>query len=362
MVFSLPAESGEKIGLGINSMLAMMVFLMAMTENLPPTENLPLAGVYYGACISMITMNIALSVTVLNLNVMGLRGYQVPDVLKIVTLFVAKVIVVRIPIIVRESWGLEDNVTVTVTPEQNINETINVDGSLVKVFTVQPQKPSEFPKKEPEKKHLDDDLDSLQLTDPFQRKAIAALESINRILTREETERNKVNKKSNLVEQWKFVSRVMDRTLFISFTIITFSFNVAILTSSPFRQSFAYCPLGENGECDDLTWQDITELTNHAASGTHFAQGDQEDSPWGGAHGAASSAHLAAEVAYDGFDDPLPQHDHGGGTYSTMPRKQAHGALASSAIIELHKVENQVEHKDQVEDHSSTLITRGHPN
>ncbi|XP_068208684.1 neuronal acetylcholine receptor subunit alpha-7-like [Palaemon carinicauda] len=44
MVFSLPAESGEKIGLGINSLLAMIVFLMAMTENLPPTEKLPLAG------------------------------------------------------------------------------------------------------------------------------------------------------------------------------------------------------------------------------------------------------------------------------------------------------------------------------
>ncbi|XP_042880202.1 neuronal acetylcholine receptor subunit alpha-10-like [Penaeus japonicus] len=43
MVFSLPAEAGEKVGLGINSMLAMMVFLMAMTENLPPTKKLPLA-------------------------------------------------------------------------------------------------------------------------------------------------------------------------------------------------------------------------------------------------------------------------------------------------------------------------------
>ena len=46
MVFSLPSESGEKVGLGINSMLAMMVFLMAMTERLPPTQKLPLAGMW----------------------------------------------------------------------------------------------------------------------------------------------------------------------------------------------------------------------------------------------------------------------------------------------------------------------------
>ena len=44
MVFILPCESGEKISLGISSMLAMMVFLMAMTENLPPTQTIPIAG------------------------------------------------------------------------------------------------------------------------------------------------------------------------------------------------------------------------------------------------------------------------------------------------------------------------------
>ena len=44
LVFSLPAEAGEKVGLGINSMIAMIVFLMAMTENLPPTQKIPLAG------------------------------------------------------------------------------------------------------------------------------------------------------------------------------------------------------------------------------------------------------------------------------------------------------------------------------
>ncbi|XP_066975356.1 uncharacterized protein [Macrobrachium rosenbergii] len=107
MVFSLPSETGEKVGLGINSMLAMMVFLMAMTEKLPPTEKLPLAGVYYGACITMIALNITFSVGVLNLNVMGMRGYKVPQNLRIVTLFVAKMFVVRIPTVVRERWCLD---------------------------------------------------------------------------------------------------------------------------------------------------------------------------------------------------------------------------------------------------------------
>lgn len=57
IVFSLPAETGEKVGLGINSMLAMIVFLMAMTENLPPTDRLPLAGevaqIFLNVCLCL---------------------------------------------------------------------------------------------------------------------------------------------------------------------------------------------------------------------------------------------------------------------------------------------------------------------
>ncbi|KAK7079047.1 Neurotransmitter-gated ion-channel transmembrane region [Halocaridina rubra] len=61
LVFSLPAETGEKVGLGINSMLAMMVFLMAMTENLPPTETLPLAGMARDNAVSLYQVTVYVS-------------------------------------------------------------------------------------------------------------------------------------------------------------------------------------------------------------------------------------------------------------------------------------------------------------
>ncbi|CAL4115146.1 unnamed protein product, partial [Meganyctiphanes norvegica] len=108
MVFALPAETGEKIMLGISSMLAMMVFLMAMTEKLPPTEKLPLAGIYYGVCIVMISFNVTCSVFVLNLNWAGRRGYNVPEKIRRFVWKAASKLRVRVPMAVRLSWRLDE--------------------------------------------------------------------------------------------------------------------------------------------------------------------------------------------------------------------------------------------------------------
>ncbi|XP_064098102.1 neuronal acetylcholine receptor subunit alpha-10-like [Macrobrachium nipponense] len=42
LVFYVPSESGEKVTLGISSLLSMTVFLMTIRESLPPTEKTPL--------------------------------------------------------------------------------------------------------------------------------------------------------------------------------------------------------------------------------------------------------------------------------------------------------------------------------
>jgi hypothetical protein len=41
-VFLIPAESGEKITLGISTMLNMTVFLMTVMSGLPPTDQTPI--------------------------------------------------------------------------------------------------------------------------------------------------------------------------------------------------------------------------------------------------------------------------------------------------------------------------------
>ena len=46
--FYMPSESGEKVTLGITTLLSMTVFLMVIGESMPPTsEKLPLIGKHY---------------------------------------------------------------------------------------------------------------------------------------------------------------------------------------------------------------------------------------------------------------------------------------------------------------------------
>ncbi|KAK3856018.1 hypothetical protein Pcinc_037622 [Petrolisthes cinctipes] len=130
--------------------------------------------------------------------------------------------------------------------------------------------------------------------DPFQRRAVRALESISGILTREETTADKAEVKRTLVEEWKFVSRVMDRSLFLIFTSSAVIFNITLLTSSPFRERFDYCPLENSEECEDLTAEEIFSLTADAAASAHFGggHGGGGGGGGGGGHDAPPAHHL----------------------------------------------------------------------
>ncbi|KAK4321335.1 hypothetical protein Pmani_007855 [Petrolisthes manimaculis] len=236
LVFSLPAETGEKIGLGINSMLAMIVFLMAMTENLPPTQSLPLAGVYYGVCLIVLTFNIIFSVYVLNLSYSGDRGHAVPDWLRSWVLWVAWLVGVKVPDFIKTAWIQDEK-----EMKGGVDKTNEVfpfkDGDNVSVHMVN-VKPT----------HVYEGPGVFK--EPFQRRSVEALEGIHRILEAEANETHIQSTKTRLSEQWKFMSRVLDRILFITFGATTLLFNVIILTQSPFGEKFEYCPIGK-GNCDE---------------------------------------------------------------------------------------------------------------
>ncbi|KFM76882.1 Neuronal acetylcholine receptor subunit alpha-10, partial [Stegodyphus mimosarum] len=42
LAFCVPSESGEKVTLGINTLLSLSVFLVLVKDNLPPTQQTPL--------------------------------------------------------------------------------------------------------------------------------------------------------------------------------------------------------------------------------------------------------------------------------------------------------------------------------
>ena len=96
----MPSESGEKVTLGISALLSMTVFLMTIRESLPPTEKTPLISekktqilclydfvklflaMYYGVSICLVSFASAMAVVTLNVHFRGLRGAEVPALIK----------------------------------------------------------------------------------------------------------------------------------------------------------------------------------------------------------------------------------------------------------------------------------------
>ncbi|XP_018010040.2 acetylcholine receptor subunit alpha-1-A-like [Hyalella azteca] len=227
LVFLLPVESGEKVGLGVNSMLAMIVFLIAMTENLPPTEKLPLAGVYYGVCLSLVAINIAFSVYVLNLNYTGLRGFVVPRPMR------------RDAAIVSTKVEILSNSDNPDLPD-HIRE-------LFPDFVPAANQPP-------------------PLKDAYERRACSAVEKLAALFEKQDSASVKAQRQSVIQDEWKFVSRTLDRLLVIVFAVIALIFNVYLLAASPFGYKFEFCPL--LGGCDDMTEHQVRDLIKRIAEHT----------------------------------------------------------------------------------------------
>ncbi|NXO01670.1 ACH10 protein, partial [Rhinopomastus cyanomelas] len=76
--FYLPADSGEKVSLGVTVLLALTVFQLLVAESMPPSESVPLIGKYYIATMTMITASTALTIFIMNIHHCGAGARPVP--------------------------------------------------------------------------------------------------------------------------------------------------------------------------------------------------------------------------------------------------------------------------------------------
>jgi hypothetical protein len=92
--FFMPSGAGEKVSLGITSLLSTTVFLMLVANQMPPTSDaLPLLGIYYVATIFIVSLATALTVLTLNIHHHGHSGKPVPILVqKIAFGYIAKVL------------------------------------------------------------------------------------------------------------------------------------------------------------------------------------------------------------------------------------------------------------------------------
>ncbi|XP_052681532.1 neuronal acetylcholine receptor subunit alpha-10-like isoform X2 [Crassostrea angulata] len=81
--FYIPSDSGEKVTMGITTLLSMTVFMMLVAENMPPTSDvLPLIGIYYGLTIIIVSLATGMTVFTLNIHHKGQRGHPVSPIIR----------------------------------------------------------------------------------------------------------------------------------------------------------------------------------------------------------------------------------------------------------------------------------------
>ncbi|XP_077973195.1 uncharacterized protein LOC120348676 [Styela clava] len=78
LTFYLPAESGEKVSLGITTLLAMTVFQLLVAESMPPSEAVPLIGKYYITTMALMSFSTATTIFVQNIHFCGPNPPPVP--------------------------------------------------------------------------------------------------------------------------------------------------------------------------------------------------------------------------------------------------------------------------------------------
>ncbi|XP_061755533.1 neuronal acetylcholine receptor subunit alpha-9-II isoform X2 [Nerophis ophidion] len=76
--FYLPADSGEKVSLGVTVLLALTVFQLMVAESMPPSESVPLIGKYYIATMTMVTASTSLTIFIMNIHFCGPEAKPVP--------------------------------------------------------------------------------------------------------------------------------------------------------------------------------------------------------------------------------------------------------------------------------------------
>ncbi|XP_045214474.2 neuronal acetylcholine receptor subunit alpha-10-like isoform X3 [Mercenaria mercenaria] len=78
--FLLPSESGEKVSLEVTVLLSQAVFLLVISDFLPPSaDNFPILGLYFAVSMLLVSLSLVMSVLVLNVHHRGdIKGKKVP--------------------------------------------------------------------------------------------------------------------------------------------------------------------------------------------------------------------------------------------------------------------------------------------
>ncbi|XP_076843547.1 acetylcholine receptor subunit beta [Brachyhypopomus gauderio] len=227
--FYLPPDAGEKMGLSINVLLTLTVFLLLLADKVPETSlGVPMIVNYLMFTMVLVTFSVILSVVVLNLHHRSGNTHDMP-------LWVRQIFLHKLPPYLGiQRPKLETTLPVERPPKKDTPKAISRGAD--EYFIRKPNTSVLFPK--PNRYQPDGlctdlrkfiDGPSLHLTLPPELKS--AVEAVCYIAEQLQAEKDS----DALKEDWQFVAIVVDRLFFWTFVIFTTIGTLGIFADASFN-------------------------------------------------------------------------------------------------------------------------------
>ncbi|XP_066949049.1 neuronal acetylcholine receptor subunit alpha-10-like isoform X1 [Macrobrachium rosenbergii] len=252
LVFYVPSESGEKVTLGISALLSMTVFLMTIRESLPPTEKTPLISMYYGVTICLVSFASGMSVLTLNIHHRGVRGTEVPHIIKKIVLGgLSKLVFLHFenPVLAQEEKNilLNQDMKPDLTPCFTLQDlrperTVRLDSITAEKFHLHEMDNTEHfnvsprftPRRNvPTNNEAPSNTSAVGQPSDFEYQFLRVLNKVYQTIEKNEMRLGEHDRKEATRVEWQQVALVCDRFLLGCFLLSTTIATTTILFSSP---------------------------------------------------------------------------------------------------------------------------------
>ncbi|KAL8596926.1 hypothetical protein ACOMHN_062296 [Nucella lapillus] len=223
--FYMPSDSGEKISMGITTLLSMTVFLMIVADKMPPTsDDLPLIGLYYGITIAIVSFATAMTVFTLNIHHKGGRGHEIPPMIKkIFFSFVARVLFIHL-----------DVGTDVAHPRKGLQPVPQND------YYAHYETADKFPENGGLSPRFSRKYASMNTSSPggggggvgsdsTERQFIKVLQKVYQTIEKNEMRLAEQDRRDTIRQEWQQLALILDRLLLVCFVILTTSISLALI-------------------------------------------------------------------------------------------------------------------------------------
>ncbi|GJQ74882.1 nAChRa8 [Trypoxylus dichotomus] len=228
LVFYLPSDSGEKVTLCVSILLSLTVFFLLLAEIIPPTSlAVPLLGKYLLFTMILVTSSIWVTVCVLNVHFRSPSTHKMsPWVRKIFLQFMPRLLIMR-----RSTYALPEYDDTQ--PPRGYNNDVDMHDPFNIDFKIRTREPSFVLQSQDQddkmKAHSSMTCSSNVTPKSLSSNVLAALEGV-RFIAQHIRDADKDNE---IVEDWKFVSMVLDRFFLWVFTLACIGGTCGIIFQAP---------------------------------------------------------------------------------------------------------------------------------